>query len=246
MLVALLADIHANREALSASLAHAEASGAQRYVFLGDYVGYGAEPGWVVDTVRTYVEAGATAILGNHDAAVFGSDAEMNETARAAIMWTRGQLAAHQRDFLRDLPFTAEEGDRLFVHASAWDPEGWDYVTGPAAALRSFAATEHRMTFCGHLHVPQLYHLSVTAKIASFMPVAGTAIPLLPQRRWLAVLGSVGQPRDGIAAASYGMLDDERDTLTYLRVPYDVDSAAAKVRAAGLPEVLSMRLLQGR
>src|SRR5262245_66478662 len=85
MRIALLADIHANREALSACLAHAEASGVHRHVFLGDYVGYGAEPGWAVDTVMAYVARGATAILGNHDAAVFGSDADMNETARTAL-----------------------------------------------------------------------------------------------------------------------------------------------------------------
>jgi len=245
MLTALLADIHANREAFSACLADAAARDVQRHVFLGDYVGYGAEPGWAVDTVAAHVEAGAVAILGNHDAAVF-SDVDMNETARTAIRWTRGRLDDRQREFLRGLPLTVEEGDRLFVHASAWEPARWDYVTGSAAALRSFTATPHRMTFCGHLHVPELFHLSMTAKLASFVPTAGTAIPLTPQRRWLAVLGSVGQPRDGIPAASYALLDDERNTLTYVRAPYDVESAAAKVRAAGLPAVLSLRLTEGR
>lgn len=246
MLTALLSDIHANREAFSACLAHAEACGVQRYIFLGDYVGYGAEPGWAVDTVAAHVKAGAIALLGNHDAAVLKADPDLNETAQVALAWTREQLDNRQRDFLNKLPLTAEEGDRLFVHASAWEPQLWDYVTGPAAALRSFAATPHRMTFCGHLHVPELYHLSMTAKLASFTPVAETAIPLLPQRRWLAIIGSVGQPRDGVPAASYALLDDERDTLTYMRVPYDTESAAAKVRKASLPAVLSMRLLQGR
>src|SRR5215813_13570047 len=83
MLTALLADIHANREAFSACLADAAARDVQRHVFLGDYVGYGAEPGWAVDKVAAHVEAGAVAILGNHDAAVF-SDVDMNETARTA------------------------------------------------------------------------------------------------------------------------------------------------------------------
>src|SRR5262247_2451042 len=140
--------------------------------------------------------------------------------------WTRDRLGAGQENFLRGLPLTAEAGDRLFVHASAWEPARWDYVTGPAAALRSFEATQHQKTFCGHLHVPEVYHLGRTAKIASFIPAYGTGIPLIPQRRWLAVVGSVGQPRDGVPAASYAVLD--------------------KVRAAGLPEVLALRLLQGR
>jgi diadenosine tetraphosphatase ApaH/serine/threonine PP2A family protein phosphatase len=138
-----------------------------------------------------------------------------------------------------------ENDDRLFAHASAAAPERWDYVTGPSAAQRSFAATRRRVTLCGHVHVPELYHLSMTGKLGAFTPVPGIAIPLTPQRRWLAVVGSVGQPRDGISAAAYALLDDV-GTLTCMRVPYDVESAAAKVRAAGLPAVLALRLLDGR
>ena len=102
------------------------------------------------------------------------------------------------------------------------------------------------MIFCGHVHIPEVYHLGMTAKLGSFVPAVATAIPLIPQRRWLCVLGSAGQPRDGVQAASYALLDDERATVTYMRVPYDAQGAAAKVRAAGLPEVLALRLLQGR
>jgi diadenosine tetraphosphatase ApaH/serine/threonine PP2A family protein phosphatase len=246
MLTALLADIHANREALSACLTHAQACNADRYVFLGDYVGYGADPGWAVDTVMAHVDAGAIAVRGNHDAAAVSDEADLNETARAAIEWTRPRLTDRQREFLRGLPLTAERADGLFVHASAHAPEHWDYVTGPNAAARSFHATQRPKTFCGHVHVPEIYYRGSSGKISSFAPQSGTAIPLLPQRRWLAVMGAVGQPRDGIPAASYGLLDDERGTLTYLRVAYDVASAAAKVRAAGLPGVLALRLLDGR
>ena len=246
MRTALLADIHANQEALSACLAHAQASGAERFVFLGDYVGYGADPGWAVDTVMAQVNAGALAVLGNHDAAVLDGAVDLNEVARAAIAWTRDRLTEPQRNFLRTLPLTAQDDDRLYVHASAWSPASWDYVTDQTAARRSFSATPSRVTICGHVHVPQLYHLSATGKLGEFSPQPGTAIPLVPQRRWLAVNGSVGQPRDGVAAAAYTLLDDGRDTLTYVRVPYDVTSAAAKVEAAGLPAVLGHRLIHGR
>src|SRR4051812_25487767 len=130
MLLALFADIHANREAFSACLAHAQAVGAQRHVFLGDYVGYGADPEWVVDEVMRRVEAGALAVRGNHDQAVFDTDVRMNETADAAIAWTRGRLSTGQRDFLRGLPLSLEEADRLYVHASAHRPDKWEYITG--------------------------------------------------------------------------------------------------------------------
>jgi diadenosine tetraphosphatase ApaH/serine/threonine PP2A family protein phosphatase len=246
MITALLADIHANREALAACLSHAQALGADRYVFLGDYVGYGAEPGWVLDTIMAHVAGGAIAVLGNHDAAVLDAGEQLNESARASIEWTRERLGDRHKNFLRGLPLTAEDGNRLFVHASAAEPSRWDYVTDQAAAMRSFAATQHQTTFCGHVHVPALYHFGQTGKLASFTPVPGSAIPLVPQRRWLAVLGSVGQPRDGLPASAYAVFDDVDGALTYVRVPYDVQSAAAKVRAAGLPEVLSLRLLEGR
>ena len=116
---------------------------------------------------------------------------------------------------------------------SAFEPDQWHYVTDLYAAARSLMATRAQATFCGHTHVPALFHMSMTGKFASFDPVARVEIPLTPQRRWLAVvIGSVGQPRDRNPAACYAVLDDARDALTYVRVPYDVDSAARKILAA--------------
>jgi diadenosine tetraphosphatase ApaH/serine/threonine PP2A family protein phosphatase len=224
MLIALMSDIHANREAFSACLAHAASYPVDRHVFLGDYVGYGADPGWAVDTVMDHVERGAVAILGNHDEAISSARVQMNEIALAAIEWTRERLDARQRQFLAGLPLVMEE---------AYE------------ARQSLEATARRVTFCGHVHVPELYHLGAAAKIGAFTPVAGVGIPLLRQRRWLAVMGAVGQPRDGLPAACYAMLDEEESTLTYVRVPYDVAGAAAKIRAAGLPSILAARLEQG-
>ncbi len=245
MLTALLTDIHANREALTACLDHADRAGAERYIFLGDYVGYNADPGWVVDRVMSYVERGAIALLGNHDAASLANKADMHETARQAIEWTRGQLNDAQREFLAGLPLRFEQDGRLYVHANAEAPDEWHYVTSTASAARSFQATECRQIFCGHVHVPALYHLSPTGKIGEFMPVDGVDLPLLPRRRWLALIGSVGQPRDHDPSACYALLDPDKDILRYVRVPYDSASAARKVREAGLPHVLSLRLERG-
>jgi diadenosine tetraphosphatase ApaH/serine/threonine PP2A family protein phosphatase len=245
MPLALMTDIHGNREAFSACLEHAARCGVDRYVFLGDYVGYGADPGWVVDQVMRLVERGAVALMGNHDAAVLLDDSSMNPTAQEAIEWTKAQLDDSQRKFLGALPLTAEESGRLFVHANAAAPESWGYILGPSDARRSLLATRCRQTFCGHVHVPALYYLGPAGNLAEFTPVAGVGIPLLRRRRWLAVIGAVGQPRDHNAAACYALLDDERDMLSYARVPYDVATAARKVREAGLPAVLSLRLESG-
>jgi len=245
MWIGLFSDIHANREALEATLAHARRAGISHFVFLGDYVGYGADPAFAINTVMREVEAGAVALRGNHDAAIAVGTGGMNSVAAEALDWTRPRLDSSQREFLAGLPMTFEDGPRLFVHASANDPEHWEYITSIESASRSFLATDAQATFCGHVHVPQLYHLSSTGKIAGFQPVQSVEIPLLPQRRWLAVLGAVGQPRDHNPAACYGALDTERNALTYVRVPYDNETTARKIRQAGLPELLSRRLIEG-
>ena len=245
-MLALMADMHANREAFAACLADAQARGAKRYVFLGDYVGYGADPCWVLDTVMEHVARGALAVRGNHDDAVLTPNDNMNDAAQAAIEWTRRQLGQAHRDFLAQLPLSLEEGHRLFVHASASEPATWRYIDGPKAAARSLAATQCRVTFCGHIHVPQLYRESESREVAGGDAPDATEFPLLAMWRWLAVLGSVGQPRDDNPDACYALLDAERDVLTFVRVRYDIRTAAQKIRAAGLPVSLAQRLKVGR
>jgi diadenosine tetraphosphatase ApaH/serine/threonine PP2A family protein phosphatase len=246
MKLALITDLHANRESVSAVMAHALAQGAERYAFLGDFVGYGADPGWVVDLVRTHVARGAVAVMGNHDAAVVqGPLPTMIPEARQVVEWTRARLDAEQLDFLATLPMSASDGDRLYVHANAFAPNEWAYVLGRVEAVRSLQATSARYTFCGHVHDPKLFHVTGTGKIGDFVPSAGMPIPLSEQRRWLIIPGSAGQPRDGNPAACYATFETANATLTYFRVPYDTESAGAKIRAAGLPQRLARRLEHG-
>jgi diadenosine tetraphosphatase ApaH/serine/threonine PP2A family protein phosphatase len=245
MRIALMTDIHGNREAFAACLDHAGQNRIDRYVFLGDFAGYGADPGWVIDTARTYVERGAIALLGNHDAAVLTDSAGMNEMAATAIAWTRAQLDDNQRGFIAGLPLLVEDRDRLYVHASAHEPDQWHYVLDIYAAASSLVATDAHATFCGHTHVPALFHMTQNGDFAAFKPVAREEIPLDRDHQWLAVIGSVGQPRDRNPAACYAVLDDAHDTLTYVRVPYDFRTASRKIRAAGLPSMLATRLIAG-
>src|SRR5438874_234542 len=137
MKLALFADIHSNLEAITACLAHAQALGADRYAFLGDLVGYGADPVAVLDLIEQHAANGAVVVLGNHDAAAIGRpDDSLNDNAQAAIAWTRDQLGKRQRAFLAGLPLTIRDDNILFVHASAAAPERWTYVTGPAERTR--------------------------------------------------------------------------------------------------------------
>jgi diadenosine tetraphosphatase ApaH/serine/threonine PP2A family protein phosphatase len=246
MLMAIFSDIHANRPAFEACLTAARARGAERIMLLGDYVGYGADPEWTVDTVSDLVAQGASAILGNHDRAVRDASETMNADAQAAIAWTRGRLTAAQQDFLERLPLTHVEGDVLYVHAEASDPPAWRYVRSADDAARSFAATDAQVTFCGHVHRPALYSMSNVGKMTAFVPTTDIPVQLLAGRRWLVVLGSVGQPRDGIAAAAYAMFDTARREITFCRAPYDIDAAAKRIREKGLPGWLADRLYLGK
>lgn len=247
MRLAILADVHGNLEAFRACLDHARGRGAERLVLLGDLVGYGADPGAVVDLAMAEVAAGALAVLGNHDEAAAGTrPTGMTALAAEAMAWTRRCLTPVQKAFLAGLPLTAEAEGCLFVHAEASAPARWRYVTDAEEARRSMEATHAHATICGHVHRPALYSLGDTGKLIAFRPVPGAPVPLLHGRRWLAVLGAVGQPRDGNPAACYLTLDTDRPTATWQRVPYDVATAAAKIRAAGLPDDLAERLFHGR
>jgi diadenosine tetraphosphatase ApaH/serine/threonine PP2A family protein phosphatase len=246
VLLALFADIHANRQAFAACLEAARARGAERLVLLGDFVGYGGDPEWVVDTVMGLVEQGAVALRGNHDHAIAAPSENMNAAARAAIDWTRGRLGAAQRQFLADLPWTHEEEDRLYVHSEASNPQRWRYVQSAADAARSMISTPAPLTFCGHIHQPVLYSMSVTARMTSFVPTSGIPVQLLKGRQWLVVSGSVGQPRDANPAACFLTFDTRSREVTWCRVPYDVEAAAKRIRDAGLPPWLADRLFQGR
>ncbi|MDU6136124.1 metallophosphoesterase family protein [Bradyrhizobium sp.] len=246
MLLAIFTDIHANRQAFAACLEAARARGADRLICLGDIVGYGADPEWSVDTVMEMVAAGGLAVRGNHDNAVSTASETMNAEAQAAMEWTRGRLSAEQRRFLAELPMSIGDDDRLFVHAEASSPPRWRYVQSSADAARSMIATEVQVTFCGHIHRPALYSMSATAKMTSFTPTANMPIQLLRGRQWLAVVGSVGQPRDGDPAASFVTFDTKSRELTYCRVPYDVEAAAQRIRDNGLPPWLAQRLSMGR
>lgn len=246
MKTALVTDLHANREAVETVMAHAREQGVQQWVFLGDLVGYGADPAWVIDLVREHAAQGAVAVQGNHDlATVLGANPMMRIEARAVIEWTRAQLDESQLEFLRTLPLRQQRADHLYVHANAYAPDQWEYLLNANLALRSMLATECRYTFCGHLHEQRLFHAGQSGRAGEYVPKPGAPIKLRDDRQWLVIPGSAGQPRDGNPAAAYAVFDDEETSITYHRLTYDHAQAADKIRAAGLPLRLAARLQTG-
>lgn len=237
---ALIADIHSNIEALDAVLAHAATQGVGRHVFLGDLVGYGPDPGAVIERVQQGMAQGDVAVLGNHDKAIaLNLATTMNEVARVSVQWTHAQLSEAQRDFLANLPLMLQEDDMTWVHASAAAPELWAYIYDGEAAERSLRMAGTPWVFSGHVHDPALYFANGAGSFSVIRPPEDVVIPVPAHRQWLSIIGSCGQPRDGLVGARYAVFDRERCSLNFFRVPYDYPQTAAKIRAAGLPERLA-------
>jgi diadenosine tetraphosphatase ApaH/serine/threonine PP2A family protein phosphatase len=243
--IAILSDIHANLEALDACLAHARARDTDRLALLGDFVGYGADAAAVVDSVMGHANDGAIAIKGNHDEAIERGGSYFNEQAQAALDWARATLRTEQKLFLAGLPLRVDEPPMCFAHASAAAPERWDYVDSAGAAQRCVQVADAQYTFCGHLHDQVLYFETAQRRMSAFVPTPGTPIPVRDTRRWLAIVGSVGQPRDRNPAAAYALFDAAKREITFFRVPYDCHAAAEKIRRAGLPPALAYRVEAG-
>ena len=246
MLIALLSDIHSNREAFEACLVAAKNAGAEKYVILGDIVGYGADPEWCVAKCQELQTAGAVLVRGNHDQAVNDPDPSFTKNALTCIVWTRYQLDEAARTWLANLPLTATDENRLYVHADASAPAEWNYVEDAGQAKKHLNACSSDLSFVGHIHRPAIYSLSSLAKVTRFVPNTANPVPLLSGRKWLCVLGSVGQPRDGNPAASFCLYDTNTRSIRYMRTTYDVQTAVAKIKAAGLPMATANRLLKGQ
>ncbi|HMI80716.1 MAG TPA: metallophosphoesterase family protein [Solirubrobacterales bacterium] len=246
MRVAVLSDIHSNRQALEAVLAAVDGAGVEETWCLGDMVGYGADPDACTALVRERCQA---VLAGNHDLAVLGAlnISTFSETAAAAVEWTRANVAAETLEFLATLePAASRQGVGLF-HASPRDPV-WEYVLSSDQAEAGFEAQEERVGLIGHSHVA-LFFVSAAGGRRGYAQGAeapgGTEVELA-EGSWLLNPGSVGQPRDGDRRAAWLELDTEAWTARWHRVDYDIEGAAAAIRAAGLPGVLAERLEVGR
>jgi diadenosine tetraphosphatase ApaH/serine/threonine PP2A family protein phosphatase len=240
MLLAIVSDIHGNLEALDTVLADIERRKPDAMVCLGDFVGYGASPNPCIERLRPLIEA---AVMGNHDDAAIGRTAleGFNHEAARAARWTAEELTPAHHEYLGALPMAVAWRGAHLVHASPSEPEAWHYVLSPAEAdfeMRSFPGD---LCFIGHSHYPGTF---VSDGYRSLY-TRQTKVALEPGRRYIVNVGSVGQPRDGDPRAAYMIWNDTDRTLEHIRLDYDIESAAARIRAAGLPAFLAERLRWG-
>jgi diadenosine tetraphosphatase ApaH/serine/threonine PP2A family protein phosphatase len=244
--VAVLSDIHSNRQALEAVLAAVDEAGVDQAWCLGDMVGYGADPDACTALVRERCD---TCLVGNHDLALLGAldIATFSESAAAAVEWTRENVDAETLEFLRGLePTASQQGVGLF-HASPRDPI-WEYVLSTDQAEAGFDAQEERLGLIGHSHIALFFARAPGARPGYAQgPQAEAGLEIeMPEGKWLLNPGSVGQPRDGDPRAAWLELDTGAWTARWHRVDYDIAAAATAIRAAGLPPALADRLEVGR
>lgn len=237
---AIVSDVHANLEALEAVLSDAQRRGADDFACLGDFVGYGASPNECIQQLCPRIDL---AVLGNHDQAAFDPRwlEHFNPDAARAARWTAETLTRDHLDYLRELPLSlAWRGARL-VHGSPAEPEEWNYVFTPAEAVHEMDACAEPVCFVGHSHVPGTFELDGhRARYTREPGIAGRR-----DRRYLIVVPSVGQPRDGDPRAGYLMWDDEAWTFEHVRLGYDLEGTIARIVKAGLPRALGERLRYG-
>jgi diadenosine tetraphosphatase ApaH/serine/threonine PP2A family protein phosphatase len=236
----IIADIHANLEALDAVVGALRDRRVDAYLSVGDIVGYGADPAACIDRLR---ELKTTVVAGNHDWAAAGrlSLDYFNDYAREAISLTREMLGPEHLKFLAELPPTDIVGDVTLAHGTLYDPVNFDYLLTPYDAHLCFGAQTTRVCFVGHSHVPMAFLLDGTVNYS-----ASSTIELADVEMAIVNPGSVGQPRDENWRAAYAVYDSETAVITLERVEYDIETATSKILRAGLPEVLAERLWLGK
>lgn len=243
----ILSDIHANVTALQAALASVEGRW-DRAICLGDIVGYGPDPNEAIDLVRTLEPV---LIRGNHDKAACGqTDAsDFNPVARTAAEWTTRQLRPDNLDFLRALPMGPARADGLtLVHGAVVDED--EYIFAPAQALDSLLESPTPVTFFGHTHFQGGFsYRNSQLEVIQLKPRPGAnfaALQIDEGTRYLLNPGSIGQPRDGDPRAGFAIADLDHQVTEFWRVPYDFAAVQERMKVAGLPEPLILRLAFGR
>jgi len=229
MRYAVLADIHANLPALRAALEACRRRGVDGYVVAGDLVGYGPEPNACVDVVASL---DAVCVAGNHDLMALGrlSDERCIPLARESLAWTRRVLREDVRAFLAGLPGRAEApGGVTVAHGSLDDPQRYVRRRHDAAEQLGQLAPGGglRVLVLGHTHIPLAYTPSGPRPARGVVRLAADAVALLNP-------GAVGQSRELRARARALILDLDRRSAEFLRVPYDVAACERALTAAGL------------
>ena len=239
MKLALLADIHANLEALETTLIAAEKAGAQRFFSLGDAVGYGVDP---VACLNRLQEVEAVCILGNHDQAMVDTQQlkSLNSFARDTILRSREWLGDNEIEYLQSFAFRRVEFGSVFAHANPIEPEEWEALFLPQQLEWCMSLLDWPISFFGHTH-----HSAIYCQIQERTVPLSSAKLVVGHHKYLVNPGSVGQPRDGDWRASFALWDLDQEYVELHRVEYPVERTQEKMQQAGWPTYVAERLSRG-
>jgi diadenosine tetraphosphatase ApaH/serine/threonine PP2A family protein phosphatase len=238
---AILSDVHGNLEAFQAVIQDLRRQGAEQVAFLGDVVGYGANPNECLALLRELAE---WVVAGNHDCGAVGlTDIDtFNSAAHTALLWSQKQLSMENIAYLRGLPLWHQREEVTFVHASPNEPAEWNYMITFPEAEEGFQALAGDLAFVGHTHQPLALAKEARREVQVISP---EEVILKEGIRYIINVGSVGQPRDSNPQAAYGLYDDVAKRYILKRVTYDIQAAQKKIIKAGLPSFLAQRLSKG-
>jgi len=248
MKIAVLGDIHANLEALTVVLEEAQKLGVEKYICIGDIVGYNSNPHECIEIVRSLDLLGV--VQGNHDSYISTQNdlTGFNPQAAAAVIWTRKQLSKEELTWLSKLPLKKNINIRgastkiSLVHSTLDNPHMWGYIFDKYTAEASMQYQIMQLCFFGHTHVPLAFDKTFSGIEGGFYK----EFEIKPNHKYLVNVGSVGQPRDQDPRAAFVTFDTKTKKITMHRLEYDIPACQAKIRTAGLPERLATRLAIGQ
>ena len=240
----IFSDIHSNIEAFEKLLSLKKIHTADKYLFLGDLVGYGPNPNEVITQFRELPKMNF--VRGNHDKVIadLESSSLFNPAAAFSAEWSKLKIVAANFQFLKQSPKGPQVIDRCITicHGSPFDEDY--YVFSQFEAAESFKFMETSIGFFGHTHFPILYFLR-NEKIDIVPLSENMRIKLDANTRYLINPGSIGQPRDKNPASSFIIFDSSKREINFIRFTYEVKTTQKKIREAGLPELLASRLESG-
>lgn len=240
----IFSDIHSNLEAFEKLLSLKITKSIDKFLFLGDLVGYGADPN---DTISLFRKMDNTySIRGNHDKVISNleSSSLFNPVAAFSAEWSKVKLSEENREFLKDLDKGPVIVDHFLTicHGSTFDEDY--YVFSVFEAVESLKFMKTSIGFFGHTHFPVIY-FQRNNKLNAIPLNSDKKIKLDPNTRYLINPGSIGQPRDKNPRSSFIVYDSDKREIIFSRFEYNIKRAQKKIRAAGLPELLASRLESG-
>lgn len=227
MRYAVMSDIHANPWALERALADAREQGAEKFVCLGDVVGYGPDAVGAVELARSVFDV---ALMGNHDAATVGLISSWNfrPEAKAGFFRHGIELGAEALSWLRGLPHVYRGELFAAAHGSLVNPEAFAYILREGDALAAFEAMDATpLLFVGHTHlslaVERTGRSRVRVREADRLELSGKSA-------YIVNAGSVGYPRNEPESV-YALYDSDQGTVVWRRLPFDYGNYVARMRA---------------